>query len=182
MPFKLISTEGDQAFELKGAATLVVGRALNSDIPVFDPTISRRHAELTVGADGVQVRDLGSSNGTFLNGSAVTEGRAAAGDVVTFGKVAFHLRETPADRASGAVVQAPTPSSREPALPRMAGTIVRQLNLQELGGLAGVQAGAGIVYDSVPAREWEETENKARAMLTAIGWVRGPGAASREPG
>jgi anthranilate synthase component 1 len=37
---------------------------------------------------------------------------------------------------------------------------------------ASVQAGAGIVADSVPALEWEETENKARAMLTAIGQVR----------
>jgi anthranilate synthase component 1 len=40
------------------------------------------------------------------------------------------------------------------------------------GGEAHVQAGAGVVYDSDPAREWEETENKARAMLTAIGRVR----------
>jgi anthranilate synthase component I len=40
-------------------------------------------------------------------------------------------------------------------------------------GTASVQAGAGIVADSVPEREWEETENKARAMLTAIGQVRG---------
>jgi anthranilate synthase component 1 len=40
------------------------------------------------------------------------------------------------------------------------------------GGEANVQAGAGIVYDSDPLREWEETENKARAMLTAIGRVR----------
>jgi len=39
-------------------------------------------------------------------------------------------------------------------------------------GVASVQAGAGIVADSVPEREWEETENKARAMLTAIGRVR----------
>ena len=40
-------------------------------------------------------------------------------------------------------------------------------------GEASVQAGAGIVADSVPEREWEETENKARALLTAIGRVRG---------
>ena len=40
------------------------------------------------------------------------------------------------------------------------------------GGEANVQAGAGIVADSVPALEWAETENKARAMLTAIGRVR----------
>jgi anthranilate synthase component 1 len=40
------------------------------------------------------------------------------------------------------------------------------------GGEANVQAGGGIVADSDPAMEWEETENKARAMLTAIGRVR----------
>jgi anthranilate synthase component 1 len=43
-------------------------------------------------------------------------------------------------------------------------------------GTASVQAGAGIVADSVPALEWQETENKARAVLTAIGRVRGRGA------
>lgn len=43
-------------------------------------------------------------------------------------------------------------------------------------GVASVQTGAGIVHDSVPEKEWEETENKARAMLTAIGRAR---AASR---
>jgi anthranilate synthase component 1 len=40
------------------------------------------------------------------------------------------------------------------------------------GGVASVQAGAGIVADSVPEREWEETESKARALLTAIGQAR----------
>ena len=40
-------------------------------------------------------------------------------------------------------------------------------------GVASVQAGAGIVADSVGETEWEETESKARALLTAIGQVRG---------
>ena len=39
-------------------------------------------------------------------------------------------------------------------------------------GVASIQTGAGIVQDSVPASEWAETENKARAVLTAIGRVR----------
>jgi len=39
-------------------------------------------------------------------------------------------------------------------------------------GVASVQTGAGIVADSIPEREWEETENKARALLTAIGQIR----------
>jgi anthranilate synthase component 1 len=41
------------------------------------------------------------------------------------------------------------------------------------GGVASIQAGAGIVADSVPEREWDETGNKARALLTALGRVRG---------
>ncbi len=40
------------------------------------------------------------------------------------------------------------------------------------GGIASIQAGAGIVADSDPVREWEETENKARALLLALGRVR----------
>jgi anthranilate synthase component 1 len=51
-------------------------------------------------------------------------------------------------------------------------------------GVASIQAGAGIVVDSVPEREWDETENKARAMLIAIGQVRSAmrsGAAAASP-
>jgi anthranilate synthase component 1 len=40
------------------------------------------------------------------------------------------------------------------------------------GGTASVQAGAGIVADSVPEREWEETRSKAQALLSAIASVR----------
>ncbi len=47
------------------------------------------------------------------------------------------------------------------------------------GGVASVQAGAGIVADSVGEREWAETENKARAMLTAIGRARAAGPKTR---
>jgi len=43
------------------------------------------------------------------------------------------------------------------------------------GGEASIGAGAGIVADSVPEREWDETEAKARAMLTAIGQARAAG-------
>ncbi|MBX7120303.1 MAG: chorismate-binding protein [Gemmatimonadaceae bacterium] len=50
------------------------------------------------------------------------------------------------------------------------------------GGEASVQAGAGIVADSDPAAEWAETENKARAMLTAIGRVRAAARVSQTPG
>ena len=89
--FRLISATGDQSFELPEGRTLVVGRGLTSDIAIYDPTISRRHAELTAGADGVQVKDLDSSNGTCINGARVGGGRLRLDDTVTFGKVSFRL-------------------------------------------------------------------------------------------
>ncbi|MBA7716909.1 Anthranilate synthase component 1 [subsurface metagenome] len=42
-------------------------------------------------------------------------------------------------------------------------------------GVAYTQAGGGIVYDSVPEREYEETMNKARALLNAISQAEGSG-------
>jgi anthranilate synthase component 1 len=42
-------------------------------------------------------------------------------------------------------------------------------------GVASVQAGAGIVADSVPETEWDETQSKAGALLAAIGQLRAGG-------
>ena len=98
MPFKLVRVTGDQDFELSAEHAYVVGRAVTSDIPIFDPTISRRHAELVLSPTGVTVKDLGSSNGTFINGARVTEGTLAANDSVTFGKVVFQLKSLDATR------------------------------------------------------------------------------------
>src|SRR5438270_2879092 len=92
MPFRLTSTDGDHVFELRSGVPLVVGRALTSDLPLLDPTISRRHAELAADEGGVEIRDLGSSNGTRVNGARVERARIVPGDTVTFGRVAFELR------------------------------------------------------------------------------------------
>lgn len=101
--FKLFATAGGQTIDLPGTGTVLVGRAATSDVPIYDPTISRRHAEVQLAASGVLVRDLGSSNGTFLNGARITEATASDGDVVTFGKVAFHVREVTPVRPTPAV-------------------------------------------------------------------------------
>src|SRR5215218_2393979 len=93
MRFKLISTDGRHAFDLDGDLPLVVGRAPTSDIPVIDPTISRRHAAIECEEDRVVVRDLGSSNGTFLNGTRIETAALNLGDIVSFGKVGFKLQQ-----------------------------------------------------------------------------------------
>ena len=67
----------------------LVGRAPTCDIPIIDPTISRKHAELRCDDDGIQVRDLESINGTFVNGERIASCRVSAGDQLTFGHVEF---------------------------------------------------------------------------------------------
>ena len=95
MPFSLLSADGQSKYDVRDGAPMLVGRAPTCDVPVFDPTVSRRHAELSLIAGGVKVTDLGSANGTFVNGEKITGDRTArGGDVVTFGKVVFKLQDT----------------------------------------------------------------------------------------
>ena len=82
MPFVLESVAGDRRFSLAGRDALVVGRDPISDLPILDPAVSRRHAELRVDVSGavVHVIDLGSRNGTWINDARVTRGELRAGD------------------------------------------------------------------------------------------------------
>ena len=50
-----------------------VGRHPDNDLSVDNPTVSRRHAELVLTEAGLSVRDLGSTNGTFVNGRRVRD-------------------------------------------------------------------------------------------------------------
>jgi pSer/pThr/pTyr-binding forkhead associated (FHA) protein len=72
-------------------ATLVLGRSRSCELVFADDTVSRRHAELTT-ADGRWIlRDLGSSNGTWINGRRVVEAEVRSGDVVHLGGCALRL-------------------------------------------------------------------------------------------
>jgi hypothetical protein len=52
---------------------MIVGREADSDIQVDDRQVSRRHAEIAQTQEGYTIRDLGSKNGTFLNGEPVSQ-------------------------------------------------------------------------------------------------------------
>ena len=65
---------------------VTVGRHPDSDIFLDDVTVSRRHAELVRGEAGIGVRDLGSLNGSYVNGERVEEHPLATGDEVQIGR------------------------------------------------------------------------------------------------
>ncbi len=130
--FKLIGTTGEQSVDLPLGRVLVVGRAVTSDVPIYDPTISRRHAEVTETDGGVKVKDLGSSNGTFVNGTRVAEAVVTEGDVVAFGKVAFNVRAVTPPTARPAVPDESAFGAKAPP----GATIVRKM--PDSGGVSAV--------------------------------------------
>lgn len=71
------------------APKTVVGRASDCDIVLAAAHLSRRHAELTVKDGLLYVKDLGSANGTFLNGTQITEARVKRGDELRFDTLGF---------------------------------------------------------------------------------------------
>ncbi len=71
---------------------LVVGRDSDCQIRIPLADVSRRHCELLFAGDRVALRDLGSSNGSFVNGERVSESQLSAGDVLGVGPCLFVVR------------------------------------------------------------------------------------------
>jgi hypothetical protein len=68
-----------------GEETITVGRLPESTIVLADPNVSRQHAEIRPRASTFVVVDLGSTNGTRINGIRITEQELVDGDEVIFG-------------------------------------------------------------------------------------------------
>lgn len=68
---------------------IVVGRKNSCGLRIPIPAISRQHCEIEVTPDGIVLRDLGSSNGTYHNSLRVQESELTAGDEVSVGPVVF---------------------------------------------------------------------------------------------
>lgn len=69
-----------------GSEPLVIGRLAENAIVFEDPNVSRKHAEIVASGGGWVVRDLGSTNGTKVNGTTIAGERALRdGDIVSFG-------------------------------------------------------------------------------------------------
>jgi predicted component of type VI protein secretion system len=123
---KLVLTDGVRERELQLVGRMVVGRDPACEISHDHSLLSRRHAEFVTAGDVVTVRDLGSRNGVFVNGSRAAEQVLEAGDIVQIGPLrARYLVEqapnsiTPEDldadrtavirKAFAAAVEAPIP-------------------------------------------------------------------------
>ncbi|MFH1017090.1 MAG: sigma 54-interacting transcriptional regulator [Pseudomonadota bacterium] len=75
--------------------TITIGMAEGSDLKLSDETVSRNHAEIIKSKEGYLIRDLGSTNGTFVGGLKVKEAFLATGSIIKIGKT--RIKFTPQD-------------------------------------------------------------------------------------
>ena len=93
--------DGDRAGEVLpvGDSTIRIGRKTGNDIVLTDEKTSGVHCEIMPEGDRLVLKDLGSTNGTFLDGKRVTELVLSPGDVVTIGRTKVKYRELGDDSA-----------------------------------------------------------------------------------
>jgi transcriptional regulator with PAS, ATPase and Fis domain len=95
----LVVIEGpDKGTSLRVAGTVAIGSRKGSELCLEDATVSREHAEVTVTAEGYLLQDLGSTNGTFLNGVRIDRAYLRDGAILTMGKCRIRFQQDEAGK------------------------------------------------------------------------------------
>src|SRR5206468_7670080 len=101
-------SSGTQAFVLKPGANRL-GRNEQNDLPIDDPTVSSFHCEIDFEHGTVIVKDLGSTNGTFINSVPIRQAILEPGQTLRLGSVEFFF-PTAAPAVSSTTVSRPPPA------------------------------------------------------------------------
>jgi len=172
MSFQLTIAEGKEAGKefVFDQASVVIGRTSDCDVILYDPGVSRKHARIFSEGDAYFVEDMGSSNGTKVNGNVIRKHQLADGDSVSLGPVVFAF--------SSMVVEdlAPAPAA-EPGVTEQSTRIVPadQVKRQRNKGMALVPEGAD------PQALAAVAGRAATMTMQAVKRQSGPQAAARRP-
>lgn len=122
-----------RTYELKVDKT-TVGRVSDNAFEIPESSVSSHHAEILLRGNDVVIKDLGSTNGTFINGEKITEAVLKPGQTLKFGTV--ELRLDTGDGAPAPVSKPPTPQRQKQTLDQTR-IIPQGVKLDELQGLGG---------------------------------------------
>ncbi len=93
--YLLVRTDGTPAVQFDlGGALITIGRASDNDVILDDPEVSRHHCQLKLQHGAYSLADLGSRNGSWVNGDQVTEMALGPGDRIRIGstEIEFQVR------------------------------------------------------------------------------------------
>lgn len=79
-----------QSYELKVDKT-TVGRVEDNTFQIADPSVSSHHCEIHLQGEGLLIKDLNSTNGSFINGEKITEATLKAGQTLKLGQVELRI-------------------------------------------------------------------------------------------
>ena len=89
-----------------------VGRVEENTFQIADPSVSSRHAEILLQGSEILIRDLNSTNGTFINGDKISEAILKPGQTLRFGQVELKIDDgQPLPAASAAPIPPPVPGA-----------------------------------------------------------------------
>ena len=88
----LFKNDGTQKAVPLPSTSSVIGRRHDCDLQISLKEISKRHCQITVDNSTLKVRDLDSTNGTFVNNERVDEIEAKAGDYIRIGSLTFQVQ------------------------------------------------------------------------------------------
>ena len=92
MSIKLVLKDGLKTIRVNiGNSPVFVGRSRSSDVKVTDKMVSARHCKIYFENDRVFVKNLNSTNGTYVNGNAVENHCLCYSDVITIGSIAIYF-------------------------------------------------------------------------------------------
>jgi pSer/pThr/pTyr-binding forkhead associated (FHA) protein len=127
-----------RSFDLNVERT-TVGRVEDNTLQIPDPSVSSHHAEILLRGTEILVRDLNSTNGTYLNGEKISEIVLQPGQVLRFGQVELKIDDgkpvgSPPPLPVSGTAPAPVPPPA-PAKKSVEGTMIipRGVNLNDLG-------------------------------------------------
>lgn len=110
----VVLTEGltGTVHELKGERT-TVGRLEDNNFQIAESSVSSHHCEILLNGDQVLIKDLGSTNGTFINDKPITEGALKPGETLRLGKVELRIDDGTPPPPAGAQTPAAAPASKK---------------------------------------------------------------------
>ncbi len=116
-----------QTYELK-VETTTVGRVEDNAFQIADPSVSSHHCEILLKGTDVVIRDLNSTNGSFINGDKITEATLKPGQTLRLGQVELRIDDGSPMPAPSAPKPAPAPAPAPSASskPRQDQTMVVQ--------------------------------------------------------